>query len=243
MKIRSVTKSSDLRSRFFSGHVSWPHHPLMTFITTRAFYVRCARAWWARISVCWLLRVKSTLHAHHRLAVQRHLDIIDKTKSAPRLQRQILTQIPATSAAGLWVREADGKRREQAPGGAALVAYRKKITRRRRQFTIHDECVKDVATPMTGFVAFSSTSSGSAADWRTRGAGSAWRDCALNQTMFVRPSICLSVSRAKQAPQLQQWRHSCDSQLSFHAWCARRFVANSCRTVERQYSLSRNWRP
>jgi len=49
-------------------------------------------------------------------------------------------------------------------------------------------------TSMTGFAAFSSSSSSAAT---RRAGGSARRDCALNQTMFGRASICLSVTRAK----------------------------------------------
>lgn len=91
-------------------------------------------------------------------------------------------------------------------------------------FMTRDECVKDVA--MTGFAAFSTRRVPS----RRRDEGSAWRDCGLNQTMFVRASsICLSVRQSparclQQQAKLQRLA-AVTSLLSFHARRMPRFVS------------------
>ena len=102
--------------------------------------------------------------------------------------------------------EKRGRGLEVAAKASAATDYstpRRRRRRRRRcgRFTIHDECVKDAASDDGIFgifvVVWARARRPRATAAAARAQGSAWRDCALNQTMFVRPSICLSLSRAR----------------------------------------------
>jgi len=105
-----------------------------------------------------MVRESITPFGHH---LQRHV-CLDGDKSRHKFARLFRRSVnrPVSGWKGEG-RETRGGNETSWP--VCSTDYSASSSPRWRRFTIHDECVKDVASSMTGFVAFSSSSSSGAA--------------------------------------------------------------------------------